>query len=116
MARATPNDPYPDRTKMVQIVDMEKHDYQPFGMKEAEYGELCFFKLPMDFPGFMRILRRVDMERQGKSSTSHHLATTLEITMGDGRRVWLKWDRIKDRLTISTQAEDEDNVTQLGRY
>ena len=117
MPRAKPTDPIPDRSKTIQIVDMEHHGYTPFGLSETEQGEQCYLKTPLDFPAFLRLVRRVDVTKLGSKNTSaDHLATTLEINLHDGRTIWIKYDRKKQRFTILTQAEDDEKPRVVEKF
>ena len=44
------------------------------------------------------------------------LHDVVEITMHDDRKVWLKWDRKKERLTIMTKGPEDDKPEKLGQW
>ncbi len=116
MPRLSPNDPLPDKTKMIQLVDMEYHQGHPYGMTEDEIGEHCFMKLPMDFPGWIRFIRRVDKTKHGPKSVSMDtLATTLQISTINEMDLFIKFDRVKRRLVISYREKDGDPII-IGRF
>ena len=123
MPRATPNDPIPDRTKMVQLVDLEHHHSNQDGTltrnhQEVSRGDQCYFASPMDYPAYLRFMRTIDKERTGsKATVNHHLSTTLEVDLYTaGTKVWVKWDIKKHQFVLMAQGPDDSKPRVIERF
>jgi hypothetical protein len=121
MARAKPTDPPGDRTRQVQLLDLEHHYSQPDGSlvrnnKKVDRGEMCYFASPMDFPAYVRFTRTVESVKEGTNTSIDHLSTTAEIDLYPvGVKIFVKWDRKKAQYVLMKQ-EGQDKPTVIERF
>jgi hypothetical protein len=116
MARAKPSDTPADRTRQVQLIDLENHYSNPDGTltrnkKKVDRGEQCYFASPMDFPAYVRFTRTVENWKEGTTTTGDHLSTTAELDLYPaGVRIFVKYDRKKKQFVLMKQVGDEKAV------
>lgn len=124
MARDKPNQPRPDRTRQVQLIDLERHQSQPDGSltrnhKKIDRGEQCYFASPMDFPSYVRFTRTVESSKEGTSGTATIIdvkSVTAEIDLYTASvKVFVKWDRTKRQFILMEQV-DNGKPRVLARY
>lgn len=112
MARDKPQQPADDRTKMVQMIDLEYHNSMPDGSlvrnrKKIDRGEQCYFASPMDFPAYVRFTRTVESEKEGTSTHVNVKSITAELDLYPaGIKVFVKWDKAKQQFVLMTQERD----------
>lgn len=107
---------------IVQLVDLRKYHSNPDGTLEydrhaADREKHKFFRLPMDFPGYLRALR-ILKPNEGTLAASAHVqtATTLEVDCFTfGVKVFIRAGFVGDR-TLKIIVEDSEGRTCVASY
>ena len=122
------------KTRMVQLLDLAHSTFGNMGEdgkwvpgkltgleQKEERRHWCFHNLPYDCPAFMRVFRRINVQKPGKKATSvEDLGTTVELDYFTfGVRVYLKHTRQKTRggsSKLSIIIEDSEGTEVLAQY
>ena len=114
MARAKPGERPVDRTRQVQLIDLEHHYSSPDGSltrnnRKVDRGEQCYFASPMDFPAYVRFQRTVTSDKEGTSTHIDHLSTTAEFDLYPAKaKVFVKWDIKRNKFVLFIQTDEMD--------
>ena len=107
---------------IVQLVDLKKYHSNPDGTLEydrhsADREGHKFFRLPMDFPGYLRALRVLKPGHGKLASKDHeHVATTLEIDVfTHGVKVYIRAGLLSDR-SLKIIVEDSEGRSCVAAY
>lgn len=102
----------------LQVVDLKRYYSNPDGTLEydraqADREKHKFFRLPMDFPGYLRALRVLKKRPDGQNEQA---ATTLEVDCFTfGVKVYIRAGFTGDR-TLKVIVEDSEGRTCVASY
>jgi hypothetical protein len=104
------------KTRMVQLLDLDS-ETQPLGTDhhDTEWGPRCYVTMPYDVPMYMRIMRLVNTQVNGrKSHTGEQTGWTIEL---DAYTFGVKlWVRIGKDGTFKVFTEDSEGRELVANY
>lgn len=88
---------------------------------EEERMKWCYFNLPYDCPAYLRVFRRLNIQKPGKKATVvDDLGTTLELMYFTfGVNVYVKHTRSKGKgqpAKLAIMIEDGDGIETVATY